>query len=205
MSRRAVYEMRDSVSRETIPALDRYLSELRRWSPKINLVAAADLPHLIDRHVPDGLVIGAQLKSDHRYADVGSGGGFPGIVATMTREPTSRRTTLIESDSRKSAFLRHVVREIDLPADVVTDRIERLQSLEMDAISARALADISTLLEWLRPHLAPDGMLLLPKGRNWKSEVDLVGARWSFDLDVLPVDQAEGSVVLKLRNVARRT
>ena len=200
-----VFEMSANVSRETIPALEGHLSELRRWNPKINLVAAADLPHLMERHVPDGLIIGTQLKPDHRYADVGSGGGFPGIVAATTRAPTSRPTTLIESDSRKSAFLRHVAREIGLTADVVTDRIERLPSLKMDVLSARALADVPTLLEWLTPHLAQDGMLLLPKGRKWRSEVDLAEAQWSFDLDLIPVDKAEGSVVLKLRNVARRT
>jgi 16S rRNA (guanine527-N7)-methyltransferase len=194
------------VSRETNERLQIYAKLLRTWNPKINLVAPSTIDDLWSRHFADSAQLYALAPEgfDH-WVDFGSGGGFPGLViAILAQERTgTSRVTLIESDARKCAFLRTVLRETGVAATVITKRIEAVQPLSTSVVSARALAPLSKLLEFAHLHLSETGVALLQKGQNWEKEMPDAKSAWQFSyrIDKSVVD--ENSVILSVTGVGR--
>lgn len=172
------------VSRETEAALSAFAALVRRWNPAINLVAPSTLADLDSRHIADS----AQLlplapPGWTHWADLGSGGGFPGLViAILARDRPESRVTLVESDQRKATFLRTAARELSLPVTVHTTRAEQLAPLGANVLSARALAPLAQLLPFAHRHLRPGGTALFPKGRRHAEEVAEARRTWHFDL-----------------------
>lgn len=191
------------VSRETIDRMAAYAALLRKWNSKINLVAPATLDDLEDRHLADCQQL-ADLAQPltGRWADLGSGGGLPGIVMAMASQPGNAHWTLVESDQRKAAFLRSAIRELDLArTTVATERIETLPPLNADAITARALAPLSRLVPYLVRHLAPGGTGWLMKGRRWRDEIaELEGTDHARSFTITPFDSRTepGAAILRL-------
>lgn len=194
------------VSRETSERLDIYSALLTRWNPRINLVSRSSLSEHRSRHFEDS----AQLYhlATHpvgHWVDLGSGGGFPGlIIAILAAERgTPARVTLVESDARKSVFLRTVIRETGISATVITGRIEQVPPLGADMVSARALADLNTLLRHAARHLAPGGTALFPKGATWRDELPAAQSTWHFTLHVAKNKIEPGAVILHVRGLSR--
>src|SRR3954469_7445097 len=99
------------VSRETEARLDRYVDLLREWQAKTNLVAPSTLPNLWTRHISDSLQLLSIAPSARKWADLGSGGGFPGIVlACALAENLEAHIHLVERNTKKAAFLREALR-----------------------------------------------------------------------------------------------
>jgi 16S rRNA (guanine527-N7)-methyltransferase len=169
-----------NVSRET---LDIYQDLLCKWSRKINLVSAQTLKDAGSRHFDDFLQDAALCPvGAETWVDLGSGGGFPGAVVAMALKDRDLAVTLVESDQRKSAFLRTVSRETGVPFKVITGRIEEIEPLEADVVSARALAPLEVLLGFMERHAKPDGIGLFMKGSTWQSEVEIARKKWRFTL-----------------------
>ena len=139
------------VSRETSEKLKLYASLLRKWNKKINLVAPRTLEDLETRHFADSLQLLQHAPEEAQsWADLGSGGGFPGLVAAIQAQDTrpALKFTLVESDQRKAAFLRQVSRETDVPVTILATRVENLpENSKYDVLSARALASLPKLLD----------------------------------------------------------
>ena len=173
------------VSRETIERLEAVEALVRKWTQRINLIAPATVPDLWNRHIRDSAQLLPLAPSDFRiWADLGSGGGFPGLVIAshLLCNPSGPRVVLVESDQRKAAFLRSAIRELDLPAEVHVTRAESEPPLEADVVSARALAPLTGLLGLASRHLAPGGSAIFPKGRDHAAEITAARAHWHFDL-----------------------
>lgn len=194
------------VSRETSLKLDRFAALVAKWSRRINLVAKADLPDLWSRHIADSAqVVGCVSGTPSLWADLGSGGGFPGIVAAILaqdRWPASR-FVLVESDQRKAVFLRTALRELELEAEVIARRIEEVPPLGADVVSARALAGLSRLLELSAPHLAEGAQALFPKGARHAEELAEALESWSFRCEKFPSKTDSDAVILKLTEIRR--
>lgn len=187
------------VSRETLARLEAYAALLVKWNPAINLVSRATLAELWTRHFLDSAQIFSLCPAGAQtWADLGSGGGFPGlVVAVLAAEAApDLRVTLVESDARKAAFLSTVVRELGLSVTVKTARIESLAPLGADVVSARALAPLDDLLGFAARHLAPQGRALFLKGASHARECATAGEHWRFALDVHPsLTDAEGAIL----------
>lgn len=194
-----------NVSRETIELLKEYEALVKKWNPRINLVSKSNLENLWDRHIVDSLQVVRCADLPVRWVDLGSGGGFPGLVAAIVakEENPDCHVTLVESDQRKGAFLRTVIRECGLSASVISQRIEKVEPLSAQVLSARALADLSLLLEFAEQHLGAGGICLFPKGATWKKEVESAREKWSFDVDPITSFTNPEAVILKVRGVAR--
>lgn len=193
------------VSRETLDMLSAYHDLLLKWSPKINLVSKSGLNDLWDRHIWDSVQIFPIARDFNKWVDIGSGGGLPGlIIAILSREysPASN-ILLIESDMRKSAFLRTVIRELELKASVIVSRIEVADSVQADVLSARALANLSTLLPFAQRHLKQDGQALFSKGETWEKEVMEARKSWSFDLVPHTSKTNPNAAILEVREIQR--
>lgn len=194
-----------TVSRETSERLEIYKSLIRKWNPKINLVATGDLADLQIRHIDDCLAVATLVPaSAGLWADLGSGGGFPGLVIAIVKAETDLRFRLVESDGRKAAFLRTVIRETGLRnTEVRAERIEALAPLEADYVSARALAPLPQLMAYLHKHLLPTGKAFLMKGRQWRSEVQAAQADWTFTWTAHPSRTQDGAATLEISGVSR--
>jgi 16S rRNA (guanine527-N7)-methyltransferase len=195
-----------NVSRETLEKLETYEAVVRKWNPKINLVSRNSLEHLRTRHILDSVQVFRCLDNPSgHWVDIGSGGGFPGIVIAIlaSSEAPDLSVTLIESDQRKSAFLRSAARECGVPVTVISRRIEQADPQEADILSARALADLSLLLEFSERHLKPGGTGVFPKGASWKKEVDNSRQHWRFDAEAITSLTEPDAVVLKVKGIAR--
>ena len=194
-----------NVSRETLARLETYAALLQKWNPRINLVSRNSLADLWTRHIVDSVqVFRVGPETDH-WVDLGSGGGFPGLVVAIlaAEEMPACRVTLIESDQRKSAFLRTVARETGVSCTVLSERIETAPPQQAGVLSARALADLNTLLSYAERHLAPGGTALFPKGVSWEKEVEEARVQWSFDLDPITSLTEPGAAILKVEGVSR--
>ncbi|SDX39638.1 16S rRNA (guanine527-N7)-methyltransferase [Ruegeria halocynthiae] len=193
------------VSRETFERLSRYVSLLERWNPKINLVSRNSIKDIWVRHILDSIQVFRCAEPVGHWVDLGSGGGFPGMVCAILAVESAPDThfTLIESDQRKSAFLRNVARECGVTCTVMSKRIEMLDSLGADVLSARALADLTTLMSFCDRHLSKNGTALLPKGASWEKELASARKEWNFEVEPITSLTEPQSVILKIKGVTR--
>ncbi len=195
-----------NVSRETLVRLQTLADLLVKWNPRINLVSKSTMASLWERHILDSVqVLRCAPHQALHWVDIGSGGGFPGLViALMEGEPDApQKVTLIESDQRKCAFLRTVLRETGVKASVLTERIEKAPPQEADILSARALADLPLLFDFAERHLSVGGTALFPKGASWQKELKSVQESWSFDCEVVNSITDSQAVILKVGELKR--
>lgn len=175
-----------NVSRETIQDLEVFAILVAKWTPKINLIAKGSVADIWGRHVIDSVQLYQYApKTYEKWVDLGSGGGFPGIVmAIIAKEKHPKaQFTLIESDQRKAVFLRTAARELGLSVTVIAERIENTAPQTADVVSARALASLSSLLPLAHRHMCDGGICLLHKGKQAAQEVADAQEDWSFDLE----------------------
>ena len=198
--------LRQSVSRETLERLEVYEALLIKWNAAINLVSPQTLSQVWSRHFLDSAQIFDLSPPDTRHwADLGSGGGFPGmVVAILAKEHRpDMQVSLVESDQRKSAFLGTVARTLDLSVHIHPKRIEQLAPLQADILSARALASLTQLFAFSERHLSPDGTALFSKGIRWREELAEAQKTWSFSYDAVPSRTDADAVILKIEGLKR--
>ena len=201
MNEKQAFQDSMNVSRETFEQLEIYAELLRSWNKRINLVSPKSLAHLWGRHFLDSAQVFKFGKHATRWADLGSGGGFPGAVcAILAGHDTD--VTLIESDQRKAAFLRTLARETT-GFTVLSERIENTRPQNADAVSARALAPLPKLLGYVMRHISADGFALLPKGKNADAEVREALEHWRFRCETYPSETDNDAVILKISEIAR--
>lgn len=191
------------VSRETLDALATYVALLEKWQAKINLISKASLPDVWMRHVVDSAQLWPLIPEDATtLTDLGSGAGFPGLVlAVLGEDRPGFQVHLIESDTRKCAFLREVTRATGARATVHNARAESLDPWPSDVVTARALAPLPDLLPLANPFVAPAGIALFLKGRGAKEELTSAASWGTFTVEVLPSHTAGEAQLLKLSDL----
>lgn len=194
-----------NVSRETIDCLRNFEALVLKWTKKINLVSAGDAHQIWERHILDSVQVYSLAPDVGDWVDIGSGGGFPGIVAAIMAKDAApyRAFTLVDSDQRKCAFLRTAARELALNVKVTAERVENLPPLNASVLSARALDDLTGLLGYAERHLAADGTAIFPKGSRWKSEHEEAMKKWSYDLKIIKSETNPDATILKIKELTR--
>jgi 16S rRNA (guanine527-N7)-methyltransferase len=197
------------VSRETQERLEHFVSLFRKWAATINLVAPSTLPDIWSRHVLDSAQIFQLDPKPMHWIDLGSGGGFPGVVtAILLRDVGQGHVDLIESNQKKAAFLRLCLRECEANGLVHAIRIEEAPTVlpHCDAISARALADLDQLLGYAEVWAISNEnlRLVLHKGRDYQTEVKKARGRWEFDLVEHRSVVERDSVILEITGLRRK-
>jgi 16S rRNA (guanine527-N7)-methyltransferase len=194
-----------SVSRETIGRLEHLIVLLEKWNPTINLVARSTLADSWSRHIIDSAQIYSLApRITRHWADLGSGGGFPGLVIAILADELqpSMKVTLIEADKRKATFLRQASQSLGISASVLPLRIESVQPLDADVVSARALAPLRSLCGFAKLHCGVNGVALFLKGANHASEIAEAERLWAMDLVIHPSATDPRSVILELKGVS---
>jgi len=197
------------VSRETMDRLASYESLLRKWQNSINLVSKTTLEDVWRRHFWDSAQVLDLASENHlRWVDFGSGAGFPGLVlAILSVERSGFHMNLVESDQRKSVFLREVIRETGAPATVHTSRIENPLTVKAigpcDALSARACAPLERLLGWSEAYFGPTTTGFFLKGAMADEELTQARKSWTFSVTSYPSRADPDGSVLKVEQLAR--
>lgn len=194
------------VSRETMERLRVYEQLLKKWTVKINLVSKSTVPEIWVGHFLDSAQVFASIPKDARIlCDLGSGGGFPGLViAALAKEKQpDLSVTLIESDVRKASFLVTAAREMGLSVIVHADRVEALPAQTADVITARALASLPDLLSMADLHLREGGTALFLKGERHQEELDIASTMWDFKVEKQKSRTNDLSALLTITNLKR--
>jgi 16S rRNA (guanine527-N7)-methyltransferase len=185
-----------NVSRETIERLAAYERLLRQWQKAVNLVAPGTLDDIWHRHFADSAQLLPLAPPARTWVDLGSGAGFPGLVIAILlagRGEGKARVTLIESNARKCAFLREIVRETGIGAcvfvDILSIRIETAATQASlrgpDVVSARALAPLGKLIGLAAPLFASSTVGLFLKGRDAAAELEAAEKAWKFKVELV--------------------
>lgn len=168
---------------QAIEKLEIYVKMLLEWQSAINLVAPSTLPQIWERHILDSAQLWPLIVKDgtsSRIIDLGSGGGLPAIVLAILG---AEYVTMIESDLRKSVFLREVSRETNLTnVTILNKRCEQVEGLKAPIVTARALASLLQLVGWAKPFLEKDGLMIFPKGQDYQSEIDELSEEFEDEL-----------------------
>jgi 16S rRNA (guanine527-N7)-methyltransferase len=172
------------VSRQIEARLDAYVDLLVQWQTKTNLVASSTLPQLWTRHIADSLQLLTLAPNAKRWADFGSGGGFPGVVlACALAGVEGARVDLIERNAKKAAFLREAVRVTASPGIIhlmdIGDYVDRLED-RIDCVTARALAPLQVLLGFAEPFVTKGATALFLKGQDVEAELTEATKYWNI-------------------------
>lgn len=200
------------VSRETSDRLDRFVALLLEWQARINLIAPSTIPQLWTRHIADSLQLldiipGA--KADAKiWVDFGSGGGFPAIpIACALAGTPGARVHLVESNGKKAAFLREVIRVLQLPATVHVARIENIGeswSDPADVVTARALASLKTLCDQAFPLISKGAVGLFLKGQDVDAELTEAAKYWTLEASTVPSKTSPAGCIVVIRSLKPR-
>ena len=194
------------VSRETLDALKYFEDLVVLWNPAINLISNSSVSDLWSRHIVDSAQLFLfTLPDEGLWLDVGSGGGFPGIVVSIVAKELapSLRVVLVESDNRKCVFLRTVIRELGLCVKVINDRIENVKLDDVVYLSARALRNLNSLLFIVENNVSRETVCVFPKGRSYKKELVESQKNWKFDFHLVDSNTSEDSKVIVLKGLER--
>ena len=200
------FRKRSGVSRETLSRLKAFHGHLTKWQRAINLVAGGSLPDFWRRHVLDSAQLFDLAPADARiWVDLGSGAGFPGLILAILGAPDMH---LVESDQRKCAFLLEAARITETDVTVHNVRIEALEPLAADVITARALAPVPKLLDLASRHAKPGTVALFPKGEGVDKELLDIELKLTghtkyrkLEIERLPSRADDKSTILRIKGL----
>lgn len=193
-----------NVSRETVARLDAYAALLLKWNRSINLVSKnhASSEDIWQRHIIDSLQLLPHIPSGTQtITDFGSGAGFPGLMLAYAGD---WHVHLVESDQRKSAFLREAARLGAGNVTVHTERAESVTPWPSEVLTARALAPLDALLSLTEKFHAQCKLSLFLKGQNVVEEIDKASISWDFNVQQTPSVTDKTGVILVLSGIKKK-
>lgn len=199
----AAFRRATDVSRETLLQLEAYAALLEKWQRSINLVSSATLPDLWRRHFLDSAQLAPLILAGSaapRCADLGTGAGFPGMVLAIMGIGT---WTLIDSDRRKLTFLQEAARVTGVSVKLLPSRLEAVEGVIADIVTARALAPLGKLIGYAAPLLADGGSAFFLKGRDAASELAEARGQWDFRAQTFPSVTDSEAKIIQIQDVAR--
>ncbi len=194
------------VSCETCEKLEAYGTTLVKWQSYMNLVSRHTIENMWQQHFLDSIqLVLYSPKQVRLHVDLGSGAGFPGLVMSILG--VAEKTLLIESNKRKSAFLREIIRVTDANAEVVCERIESYGDKISDVglITARALASLDKLFELATPLGDKTTTYLFLKGQNVKDELAQVHRGWEFKYKSYQGIADDRTIILRVNDVIKKS
>ena len=189
------------VSRETLERLTLYANLLERWQKTLNLVSKTTLSDIWQRHMLDSAQLQAYLPpTEGPIMDLGSGAGFPGLVLAILGEPDVH---LIESDQRKGVFLKEAARITQCESvTVLTKRIETIESRPARAVTSRACAPLSQLIDYADRFWSDHTVGLYLKGKTTFDELTDLGNTATLRTDVFPSLSDPNGYVVRVKGMS---
>lgn len=195
-------EKAENVSRETLKRIETVVAELDAWRTKINLIGPPEFDQVWRRHVWDSWQLFPHIPATGKIVDLGSGSGFPALILAAGFASEESHMTMIESVGKKCAFLRAAVQAASLQANVIQGRVEGVNPVHADCVTARAFAPLPKLLDYAEPWLKAGAYGIFPKGRRWEEELTAAQESWRFAYEAIPSVTGDGAI-LKISEVSR--
>jgi len=194
------------VSRETSALLNRFVELLLATQSHTNLIGPATVGTIWTRHIADSLQLLDLAPTALTWVDIGSGGGFPGLVLACALAGRPNGVVhLVESQGKKATFLRQVVKSLALPATVHHRRVEDgTLDVAPDAVTARAVAPLPRLLDYVAPFVESGAQALLLKGQDVEAELTGAAKYWKIEAELAPSRTNPASRILIVRALRRR-
>jgi 16S rRNA (guanine527-N7)-methyltransferase len=196
------------VSRETTARLDRFADLLIQWQQRMNLIARSTEPTLWTRHIADSLQLVSLAPEARIWVDLGSGAGFPGLViACALADSPGAEIHLVESKTKKAAFLREAAQVTGAPVTVHAERIEdfiKHAPARIDIVTARALAPLVELLTSAYPLLKRGARGLFPKGQDVDAELTQAAKCWTIEATLTASRTDPRSRIVDLQRVVKK-
>ena len=152
-----------------------YIDLLKKWQKAVNLISNSTIKDIWNRHVLDSAQLYSLIpETAHTLVDMGSGAGFPALILAILNQVNFgplKRIVLIESDQKKSLFLKEVVRQLSLPVEILNKRIESVSDIPADLVTARALAPLQELLVLGQKIIKSKTTCLFLKGKTVDQEI----------------------------------
>ena len=203
------------VSRETLTKLTQYELKIISFNEKFNIIGKSTIPNIWQRHFADSAkilsFITTIVKNENRklnICDVGTGGGFPGLIILILNQEKkiNFHMTLVESNKKKCLFLRDLKKSFKIKAKIINDRAENLDE-KFDIIIARAVAPLAKFLFFCRNIRKDKTIYILPKGANFQSELLQLKKKWYYDVNIVKnnkeIDKS-GGVTIVLSNLKKK-
>jgi 16S rRNA (guanine527-N7)-methyltransferase len=197
-SRSIISEKDLNVSRGTYEKLKIYERLLLKWQKAVNLVSPGTLNHYWQRHVLDSLQIIPHIRGKN-ILDVGSGGGFPGMILAMVGDWD---VICVDADRRKMLFLAEAARMTSTKVHLKTCRIEKLQLGGFDTVCARGFAELTKLLDIMVQRQSEYGVFL--KGAKLNAELEKAGEKFDFKYETHPSRTSENGCILVVHSIKKR-
>ena len=164
-----------------------YLEVLKKWNKKLNLTSLEDNQEIITKHFIDSLTIISYLFDNCRMLDLGSGAGFPGIPISIVKG--SVYVTLLESREKRTYFLNHIVRQLELlNVSVVRGRAEdrgnKIERGVFDFVICRAFGKIENIIDSGKEYLNRSGKIILMRGSRGLEELEECRSRLSDEINI---------------------
>ena len=191
----------EKVLKKSKQDIEKYIKILLDWQKHVNLISKNTIPEIEKRHVLDSAQLWKYIPdSSKTLTDVGSGGGFPGIVLGILNKWADfpLKITLIESDSKKAIFLAEVNRQLKLNLTILTERVEKVDHLKSDVITARAFSELNQIFILCQKIVSRETIWILPKGKGYREEIK--NCPFNLKIEQYPNEYSEG-VILKITGV----
>lgn len=186
-----------SLSPETEDRLREFQIFFDKWNAKINLVSKGE--DIWNRHILDSVQLIDYVSHETVLVDIGSGGGFPGIILSIAG---IKKIHLVESDRRKCQFLEEAKIKFSLDCEIHNSRIENIKIDGVKFITSRAFSTIENILD-LSSHLIDKNTIyILHKTDFSNKELDNANKKWFFHVEHLPSVTSPTHSLLKLSGVA---
>lgn len=164
------------ISNEQVEQFYRYMHLLIEWNEKMNLTAIVEPNEIILKHFIDSVTIAKYIKDKKTLIDVGTGAGFPGIPLKIVNPKINM--TLLDSLNKRIMFLKELIEQLGLEnINVFHGRAEEFaQNKEhrekYEVVTSRAVANLSTLSEYMIPFAKENGIIISMKGSEVQQELD---------------------------------
>lgn len=197
MDQKQIFAEKAGVSDETLSAFEAWHEALTRWNSRVNLVGRSTLDDFWIRHALDSIQVFQCAPEPGCWIDIGAGAGFPGIaVGIMQAAQKTGETYLVETNGKKSAFLREAVRETGARASVHAKRWQQVPAERFDVVTARAFAPMPGLLEAAFAFWGESTVGVFPKGKGWREEMQAASRDWRFDAKPIPSITGDGAILV---------
>lgn len=176
---------------------EKYIKTLIKWQKAINLISPKTLPHLWERHFKDSLSLYDYIKDKENIFDIGSGGGFPGMVLSVAG---IKNITFVEADERKCFFLNEIKKEYNLDIEIKNIRVENF-NLPVSCIIGRAFAPLDKFFALCKNIINEKTEMFLLKGENINEEIKTAKKNWNFDYILI---KKNNGFIIKIQNISKK-
>ena len=198
-----------NVSRETCVDFEKFIIQLKKKNEEINLISKESAQENIirERHIVDSAqTIDFIDFNSNIVTDIGSGGGFPGIIVSILIKNLKKniKVNLYEKSHHKSVFLRKISRELKLETEVIQKNIFEIKNIKSGTIMARAFKPLPIVLELVYNNFNNYKNLILFMGKNGEKTLEDTLKIWDFDFEKKKSITSQDSFLLNIKNIKKK-